>query len=58
MTYEAARRSVSRLWLRAFAGIVAVLAAALPGAASADVVSTNCNSSGAFSQEVNGRSPL
>ncbi len=32
MTHEAARRSVSRLWLRAFAGIVAVLYAAPPAA--------------------------
>ena len=58
MTYEAARRSVSRLWLRAFAGIVAVLAAVLPESAPADVVSTNCNPSGVFSQEIDGRTPL
>ena len=58
MTHENARRSVSRLWLRAFAGIVSVLAAAIPSAASEGVVSTNLNAMGAFSQEVNGRSPL
>ncbi len=33
MTHEKARRPVSRLWLRAFAGIVAVLCASLPAAA-------------------------
>jgi hypothetical protein len=55
MTHENARRSVSRLWLRAFAGIVAVLVAAVP--ASAIPVSEEY-SAGAFSQSVNGRSPL
>lgn len=34
MRYKAERRSVFRLWLRAFAGIVAVLSAALPARAA------------------------
>lgn len=58
MTYEAARRTVFRLWLRAFAGIVAVLAASLPAAASAGVSVLTENDSGTFSQNVSGRTPL
>ena len=57
MTHEAARRSVSRLWLRAFAGIVAVLAAALPASASAPVPSVQLHSNATFSQNANGRTP-
>ena len=58
MTYEAARRTVFRLWLRAFAGIVAVLATSLPAAASAGVSVLTENDSGTFSQNVSGRTPL
>jgi len=58
MTYEAARRTVFRLWLRAFAGIVAVLATSLPAAASAGVSVLTENDSGTFSQNVSGRIPL
>jgi hypothetical protein len=37
---------------------VSVLAAAIPAVASADVVMTNCNPLGVFSQPSNGRSPI
>ena len=57
MTHEAARRPIFRLWLRAFAGIVAVVSFLLPEAASANVSFVQTNATAAFSQTDNGRTP-
>ena len=57
MTHEAARRTVSRLWLRAFAGIVAGACSMLASPASADVPAALVHPVAAFSQPVNGRTP-
>ena len=59
MTHEAARRSVSRLWLRAFAGIVAVLVAPVLVRAEAvgEIASTNLLPEAVFSRAANGRAP-
>lgn len=58
MTHESARHVVSRLWLYAFAGIVAVACAVPRARASGPVVATDVNPNGDFSQSVNGRKPL
>ena len=58
MMPEVLRHAVSRLWLYAFAGIVAVLCAVPNARASGLAVVTNCNVSGTFSQSMNGRTPL
>ena len=58
MTHESARHVVSRLWLYAFAGIVAVACAVPRARASWPVVATDVNPNGDFSQPVNGRKPL
>lgn len=58
MPIEAARHIVSRLWLYAFAGIVAVAIGAPHARASGPVSATEENPNGSFSQTVSGRTPL
>ena len=58
MTHESSRHFVSRLWLYAFAGIVAVACAVPRARASGPVSVTDCNPNGDFSTPVDGRKPL
>ena len=58
MTHKSAHHAVSRLWLYAFAGIVAVVCAAPRARASGTVPVADENATGAFSQAANGREPL
>ena len=58
MTHNVPRHAVSRLWLYAFAGIVAAVCAAPHARASGPVAATDENATGAFSQFVSGRNPI
>ena len=57
MTYEAPRRFVFRLWLHAFAAVVAVLLPASAASATTPVPLTQLHSFSAFSQTAGGRTP-
>jgi len=58
MPIEAVRHAVSRLWLYAFAGIVAAVCATPYARASGPVAVADENATGAFSQATGGREPI